>query len=198
MADNRKDVRRSLRTVRSSIKGRVHRSVYQRVDNICRLVEILLDRADQVGLDGPDLHLVTRTATDYLPSAIGPYLALPREFAERLPQADGRTAIQILCSQLDVMYARLWQVYDSVMRRDGDRLLAHERFLSDKFGDQEAGNPLRIPPDQPGARGRDGGSRRGRAGRPGPGGSEDWTAFEESIRDAARYVVRIIRSRRRR
>lgn len=198
MADNTKEIRRSLRAVRSSIRGRVHRSVYQRVDNICRLIEILLARGDEMGAGSQDMHVVTRTATDYLPNAIGPYLALPREFAERLPQGDGRTAIQILCSQLDVMYAQLWQVYDSVMRRDGDRLLAHERFLSDKFGDREADSPLRIPPDQPGAGRRDGGSRRGRARRGDPGASEDWTAFEESIRDAARHVVRLIRSRRHR
>lgn len=192
MDANTKEIRRSLRSVRSSIRGKVHKSVYVRVDNICRMVEILLSRADELGVGSHDMHVLSRTATDYLPSAIRPYLALPREFAERLPQADGRTAIQILCSQLDVMYAQLWQVYDSVMRRDGDRLLAHERFLTDKFG----GNPLQIPPDPPGTGHRAGSTRRDRRRGPDSPRSEDWDAVENLIRAGIRQLAEIVRARR--
>ena len=138
-----KDVARSTRRIRASVRGKVHKSVLVRVNNICTLIEQVLPRADQLGAGSEEMHVLTRMATDYLPGAIDPYLALPRAYAERMPLSDGRTAIQALCAQLDVMYAQMGQVVDAVMRSDGDRLLANGRFLEDKFGQ----NPLNLPPD---------------------------------------------------
>lgn len=145
MSINDKEVRRSVRAIRSSVRGRVHRSILIRVNNICVMIERVLPRADELGAGSHEAHVLSRTALDYLPAAIDPYLALPRDYAERMPQADGRTAAQILCAQLDTMYGQLWGVYETLLRRDGDRLLAHERFLDEKFGR----SPLDLPPDAP-------------------------------------------------
>lgn len=145
MAVNSKEIRRSLRLVRSSVRGKVHRSVLVRVENISKLIEQVLPRADQLGDGSEEMHLLSRMATDYLPGALHPYLALPREYAERIPLSDGRTAIASLCAQLDVMYAQMWQVVEAVLRSDGDKLLANGRFLEQKFGQ----NPLSLPPDPP-------------------------------------------------
>lgn len=164
MPVNSKEIRRSVRAVRSSVRGKVHKSVSARVDNICSLIEQVLPRADEFGDGSPEMHLLSRMATDYLPGALNPYLAIPRNYAERVPLSDGRTAIESLCSQLDVMYAQMWQVVEAVLRSDGDRLLANERFLEGKFG----GNPLTLPADDPSAGGP---SSRGTAsGGPSPGG----------------------------
>lgn len=140
-----KDIKRSVRQVRSSVRGKVHKSVYVRVNNICDLVEQLLPRANELGEGSPEFHLLTRTATEYLPDAVNRYLAVPRDYAERVPMSDGRTAIIILCAQLDRMYSQLYQVVEVLVRRDGDKLLANERFLEDKFGS----SPLNLPPDPP-------------------------------------------------
>ena len=145
MTDSSKAIRRSVRLIRASVRGKVHKSVLVRVNNICDLIEQVLPRADQLGAGSEEMHLLSRMATDYLPGALDPYLALPREYAERNPLSDGRTAIQILCAQLDVMYAQMWQVVEAVLRSDGDKLLANGRFLEDKFGH----NSLKLPPEAP-------------------------------------------------
>ncbi len=143
MAVNSKEVRRSVRQIRSTVRGKVHKSVLVRVNNICLLIEQVLPRADELGDGSEEMHLLSRMATDYLPDALNPYLAMPREYAERHPLSDGRTAIQVLCAQLDVMYAEMWQVVESVLRSDGDKLLANGRFLDDKF----AKSSLNLPPN---------------------------------------------------
>jgi len=136
-----KVIRRSVRQIRSSVRGKVHKSVAVRVNNICGLIEQVLPRADSLGAGSHEMHVLSRMATDYLPGAVNPYLALPRDYAERTPLSDGRTATQVLCSQLDVMYAQMWQVVEALARSDGDKLLANERFLEDKFGR----SPLDLP-----------------------------------------------------
>jgi hypothetical protein len=143
MAVNSKEIRRSVRVVRASVRGKVHRSVLVRVDNICTLIEQVLPRADELGDGSAEMHLLSRMATDYLPGALNPYLSLPRDYAERVPLSDGRTAVTSLCAQLDVMYAQMWQVVEAVLQSDGDKLLANGRFLDEKFGP----NPLNLPPN---------------------------------------------------
>ena len=139
---NEKEIKRSIKSTRSLVRGRAHRSVLVRVNNICALVEELLPRANQLDESSQEAHLLSKMTTDYLPNALIPYLSLPREYAEQVPLSDGRTAIQSLCTQLDVMYGQTYQIVHVLLRSDGDRLLANERFLQNKFGP----NPLNIPP----------------------------------------------------
>jgi hypothetical protein len=138
------DVARSVKAIRASVKGRVHKSVLMRVNNICALVEQALPRANELGVGSEEMHVLSRMTTDYLPTALNPYLAMPRAYAERTPLADGRTATQVLCGQLDVMYAQMWQVNNAILQADGDKLLANGRFLNDKFGPNRFDLP---PPD---------------------------------------------------
>ncbi len=136
------DVAKSVRAIKSSIKGRVHKSILVRVNHICALVEQALPRAHELGAGSEEMHVLSKMTTDYLPSALNPYLQMPRQYAERNPLADGRTATQVLCAQLDVMYARMWQVNNAILQADGDKLLANGRFLDDKFGP----NDFDLPP----------------------------------------------------
>jgi|GEM_PF-1918625 len=153
------DVAKSVRAIKSSIKGRVHKSVLVRVNHICALVEQALPRANELGAGSEEMYVLSKMTTDYLPAALNPYLQMPRQYAERNALADGRTATQALCSQLDVMYARMWQVNNAILQSDGDKLLANGRFLDDKFGpssfdlpqtkEQQARQPPPQYPQQP-------------------------------------------------
>jgi len=136
------DVAKSVRAIKSSIRGRVHKSVLIRVNHICALVEQALPRAHELGAGSEEMHVLSKMTTDYLPSALNPYLQMPRQYAERNALADGRTATQVLCAQLDSMYARMWQVNNAILQADGDKLLANGRFLDDKFGP----NSFDLPP----------------------------------------------------
>lgn len=200
MATSEKEIRRSIRAVRSSVRGRVHKSVLVRVNNICALIERLLPRAAELGAGTHETHVLTRTATDYLPAAINPYISLPRDYAERVPQADGRTAVQILCAQLDTMYAQLWAVYDTLMRRDGDRLLANERFLDEKFGRSALDLPPAAPSTQPPApasraRGKTRGHRQA-ALRSSAYDTDEQPLSQQLVHAAVQQIMDVMRSRK--
>jgi hypothetical protein len=87
------------------------------------------------------------TATDYLPEAVGGYLRLPRQFADSRPVDRGKTSLMILIDQLDLLAATMDKVFDAVCRADADALVAHGRFLAEKFGHASAGGGLSLGPD---------------------------------------------------
>ena len=146
------DVARSLKTIRKAVKGRVSPAVSARVDNVCTAIQQLLPRANELGVASEEMHVLVRMATDYLPGALEPYLALPQSYAEKKPLDNGRTAEQILCAQLDVMSAQMEEITDAVLRADGDKLLANGRFLEQKFGQRGLELPGSLqPPDKPDA-----------------------------------------------
>jgi uncharacterized membrane protein YgcG len=74
------------------------------------------------------------TVTSYLPEALGAYLRLPRSFADRRPIEGGKTALLILIDQLDLLAATMDEIFEAVCRSDADALVAHGRFLAEKFG----------------------------------------------------------------
>jgi hypothetical protein len=73
----------------------------------------------------------------------------------------------ILIDQLDLLAATMDKVFDAVCRADADALVAHGRFLAEKFGTASTGGALSLGPDvtiapdpstTPGARTTPGGS----------------------------------------
>ena len=74
-----------------------------------------------------------RTATSYLPEAVAAYLRLPRDFADRRAVSGGKTSLTILCDQLDLLGSKMDDVFDAACRADADALIAHGRFLAEKF-----------------------------------------------------------------
>ncbi len=97
------------------------------------------------------------TATDYLPEAVGGYLRLPRQFADSRPVDRGKSSLMVLIDQLDLLAATMDKVFDAVCREDADALVAHGRFLAEKFGSASTGGvlnvgsaPLPRMPDGPG------------------------------------------------
>jgi FixJ family two-component response regulator len=52
-------------------------------------------------------------------------------------KAGPSSILDVLNAQLELLSDRLRQVLDALVKGDTDRLLAHERFLADRFGQSE-------------------------------------------------------------
>ncbi|PYE54734.1 hypothetical protein [Deinococcus yavapaiensis] len=78
-------------------------------------------------------HLLSSIADDYAPTAVRAYLRLPASLANVTPLQDGKTGSDLLTEQLDVLLAATRDVMTNVAVRGGQDLLAHRRFLEDKF-----------------------------------------------------------------
>jgi hypothetical protein len=123
----------SLDELLAAIHGRVPSPVESRVERVARTVRQTIPRLDQLGPGSEQAHSVLRTATSYLPEAVAAYLRLPRDFADRRPVSGGKTSLTILCDQLDLLGSKMDDVFDAVCRADADALVAHGRFLAEKF-----------------------------------------------------------------
>ena len=127
------------------IAGKVPAEVPPAVQRIHQEVRDLLAREDGLTPGTPEAFIVRQTVLDYLPAALEGYLRLPRRYADNvaLTGSGGRTARQLLGEQLALIETKLGEVTEAVVRGDADRLLAHGRFLADRFstgGDLQLGD----------------------------------------------------------
>jgi hypothetical protein len=91
--------------------------------------------------------VLKRTGTDYLPTSIEAYLALPQSYATTIVLPGGKTALQVLEDQLKLLGRMIDQIGDAFRQLDSERLLAHGRFLEETFGRQSG--DLSLPPNRP-------------------------------------------------
>ena len=133
----------SVRGVEAQIAGRVPAAVTARVHGIARTVEEMAPRLDRFGVGSRQAHTVVATATSYLPEAVGGYLRLPRDFADRRVVSRGKTSLMVLCDQLDLLGVTLDKISDAVSREDAQALVVHGQFLAEKFG---TGSALQLDP----------------------------------------------------
>jgi hypothetical protein len=127
--------------------GAVPAPVASRVGRVSRTVRDTIPRLSSLGAGSLQAYNVMATATDYLPEAVGGYLRLPRQFADSRPVDRGKTSLMILIDQLDLLAATMDKVFDAVCRADADALVAHGRFLAEKFGTAAGGGALSLGPD---------------------------------------------------
>jgi hypothetical protein len=116
--------------------------VEKKVDRIRRKAAVLGQHSDRFPIGSKDLYVVQHTATDYLPATVKAYVEVPA-WSVNTPTADGRTPLQIMHSQLDILESKLDEIAENVRKQRVDNLLANERFLEDNFGSNEA--ELTIP-----------------------------------------------------
>jgi len=128
------------------INGRVPAAVDARVARIAGRVRDCIPRLAQLGPMNAQAHAVLRTATSYLPEAVAAYLRLPRAFADNRPVQNGKTSLVVLCDQLDLLASKMDDVFDAVCRADADALIAHGRFLAEKFGSNSLSVAPRVTP----------------------------------------------------
>jgi hypothetical protein len=128
------DVRKALDHEVHVVSGRVPAEVFTKVQSIQQIILGILPRSGALPPGSPELFVVERTATDYLPTALESYLNLPRAYATLHPVQDGKTSKQVLLDQLTLLESKMSEVADDVHRNDTDRLLANGRFLEERFG----------------------------------------------------------------
>jgi len=142
------DLLAALDAVESMVaRGAVPAPVASRVSRVSRTVRDTIPRLSNLGAGSQQAYNVMATATDYLPEAIGGYLRLPRQFADSRPVDRGKTSLMILIDQLDLLAATMDGVFDAVCRADAAALVAHGRFLAEKFGHASTGGGLALGPD---------------------------------------------------
>jgi hypothetical protein len=124
--------------------GKVPGPVAFRVARVIKVVRATIPRLDTLGAGSEQAHVVISTATSYLPEALGGYLRLPREWADRRPIEGGKTALMLLIDQLDLLAATMDDISDAVYRADAAALIAHGAFLQEKFGAASGGGALDL------------------------------------------------------
>jgi hypothetical protein len=77
--------------------------------------------------------VLRQTALEYLPKALEHYLSLPPAFANLHPIRAGKTARQLLDEQLDLLDREMQELLVVAAANDTQKLLAHGRFLEQKF-----------------------------------------------------------------
>jgi hypothetical protein len=148
-APTENDILAALDRVQTMISGGVvPAAVESRVKRVSQTVRETMPRLRNLGLGSPEAYSVMATATDYLPEAIGSYTRLPRRWADSRPIENGKTSLMLLIDQLDLLGSTMDQIFDAVVRVDADALIAHGRFLQEKFGHAATGGGLDIS-DQP-------------------------------------------------
>jgi hypothetical protein len=145
------DIRRELADLLGDMVGRASPDVMAAYESIHRRMLMMLPRIGRLDGTSQDLHILHRTAGDYLPTAVRSYLSVVRAGAADRPLPDGRTPRQAVLEQLRLIDARLADIDDALNRNDVDRLLAHGRFLEVRFGTDA--DDLRLPPSEPGSTG---------------------------------------------
>jgi hypothetical protein len=155
--------------------GAVPAPVTSRVARVTKVVRETVPRLDRLGAGSTQAYSVMATATDYLPEAVGGYLRLPRDWANSRPVDGGRTSLMVLIDQLDLLARTMDQVFDAVCREDAAALVAHGRFLTEKFGSASGGGALDLsaPPAVPVAGDRAAGGAPGQASDGAPGRASD-------------------------
>ncbi|MDQ6772405.1 MAG: hypothetical protein M3024_05365 [Candidatus Dormibacteraeota bacterium] len=127
-------VRQAVPRMTDLTAGRLPVQYQVKVDTIRRKVEwMLTEHAASFPAGSEERHLVERTATDYLPETLASYYQLPPGYAHWPVRADGKTGLQVLWEQLDLMDRKLDEIARDVERRDVDRLLVNGRFLEQRF-----------------------------------------------------------------
>ena len=119
--------------------------VEQKVDRIRRKAAVLAQHADRFPIGSHDLYVVQHTPTDYLPETIKAFTDVPA-WSVGTPAEDGRTPLQMVHDQLDLLETKLDEIAEAVKNQHVDRLLMNERFLEQNFGRRE--DELTIPRGQ--------------------------------------------------
>jgi hypothetical protein len=122
--------------------GRLPSDIQVKVAEIRGEILELLPRTAAFPVGSEDLYVIQRTATDYLPSTLQAYLALPEAYASTQVSQAGKTALQLLREQLQLLDDRLDEITEAVHQQDSDRLVANGRFLEERFGRASGGPAL--------------------------------------------------------
>ncbi len=120
-----------------SLKGKVSPEILERVESIRHSIVEILPFIANINSSDHDIFIVRQAALEYLPDTLKNYLQLPRRHAQEVVVSNGKTAHQILLEQLEMLDAELKETIEDLYKNDSQALLAHGRFLKEKFGESE-------------------------------------------------------------
>lgn len=139
------EIGRALDEAVRMTSARLPSDVRAKVVEIRREIFALLPSTTSFPAGSEDLYVIQRTATDYLPATLKAYLALPDDYATTHQLEEGKTPLQLLREQLQLLDEKLDEITDAVRRQDSDRLVVNGRFLEERFGRGPDG--LALPPE---------------------------------------------------
>jgi hypothetical protein len=125
----------ALDAIGPQIRGKVPGMVQSRSDRIVETLRDTIPRLDQLGGGNRNVHSVKAAVTSYLPEILGGYLRLPRSYADHSPARGGKTVLMDTVDQLDLLSRELDKIFEAACQEDADAVIAHGRFLAEKFGD---------------------------------------------------------------
>lgn len=126
-------LREQLDNVVKNVRRRVPGEILDKIESIQASIESILPQIVRMNSGDKTYYTIWQTATEYLPQALENYLALPTGYATMQPLRDGKTARQILGDQLDLLDREMKEIIVIVAENDTQKLLAHGRFLEQKF-----------------------------------------------------------------
>lgn len=131
------EIREELEKVARTTRRRAPREIYLKVDSIKDSILSILPQLMLVGEGERNLYTIRQTALEYLPEALQNYFNLPAQFANFYPLRNGKTARQLLGDQLDILDQEMKAIVADYAVNDMQKLLAHGRFLEQKFHQDE-------------------------------------------------------------
>jgi hypothetical protein len=100
-----------------------------------RITDVLSEVVDTSEVRPLDVYAVLSvraTATDYLPTTLRSFLTLDEDLVD-VPRGSGRTPVESLQEQLDVLEDSAAAVLDAARQQDVDALMTQGNFLRTKF-----------------------------------------------------------------
>jgi hypothetical protein len=100
-----------------------------------RITDVLSEVVDTSEVRPLDVYAVLSvraTATDYLPTTLRSFLTLDEDLVD-VPRGNGRTPVESLQEQLDVLEDSAAAVLDATHQQDVDALMTQGNFLRTKF-----------------------------------------------------------------
>ncbi|MDD3610695.1 MAG: hypothetical protein PHI49_13215 [Halothiobacillaceae bacterium] len=113
----------------------------ERAESFNRLIESLreaLPLLEAPAVGDRTAYTLRQTILDYLPATLDNYLRLPVAYRRMHKLADGRTPRQVFAAQLNTLNEEVQSSLAALADNDMQKLLAHERFLADRFSRPDA------------------------------------------------------------
>ena len=134
-----KEVEGELNALVRTVRRRAEAPVLTRVESIAGSIKAVLPRILDLNssLD-KNVYTIRRTALTYLPETLENYFALPALYRRTYPIKGGETAQDLLLGQLELLDAEMKEIVEDFNREDTGKLLAHGRFLEEKFGKSDS------------------------------------------------------------
>jgi hypothetical protein len=131
---DRRAARRSLERLQRRTLYLVPNGICKQVNGIANTIKDIMPRVDSLPAGSPAQFILGQCVDDYLPSALQAYLDLPRAYADHHVLPSGKTPVEELSLQLDLLDKQVKEIAADIVRTDTDRLIANGRFLAEKFG----------------------------------------------------------------